>query len=218
MTQAAITHTDHDLGTLLSEDRLAPAVVERAEAVAFELATHAGVRPVVMGQVAMELASEWHAGRTPLDGDGAPIVLLPRLTRWLVLKLGETDAIFVFSGRESAMRRARELALEQGVAFYAIGPAGRITDRAAATRQWDPTDFDSDVEREEAEVAAEPERIPIEIRIEKRGRRYAVLVDDVEVATASNKQRALRKADALRNDPDLVTRPVPDEAPAEARS
>lgn len=204
-----------ELGTLFSEDRLRPEIVERAEAVALELASHAGVRPVVMGHVAMELAGEWYEGRTPLDGDGAPIVLLPRLSRWLVLKLGVDDAIFVFSGRENAVCRARELALEQGVAFYAIGPAGRITDHAAASREWGPADLDAEPAITNDDASTEPAPVPVEIRIEKRGRRYVVLVDAVVLATASSKQSALRKADALRRDPDLAARPVPDPAPNE---
>ncbi len=199
--------TDTFQSTFVAE-RIPACVVERAEVVALELATHAGVRPVVMGHFAMDLAAEWHDKKTPLDGDGAPIVLVPRLSRWLVLKLGEADPIFVYSGRERGAASAR--ALEQQVAFFAIGPAGRVTDRMAASREFGAEDFDSDEVGGDgpagaSEVAAaEVEPEPVEIRIEKQGRRYVVLVGDVVVATASSKQRALNKADVLRRDPDVV--------------
>jgi len=181
-------------------------LADRAEALAQELATHAGVRPIVMGTFAIELATEWRHRRVPLDGDGAPIVLLPRLGRWLVTKLGESDAIFVFSGRESAVLRARSLAAEQGVAFFALGPAGAVTDRAPASRTWSVDDEElTSVDGAPAAPEASDQTPALEIRIEKQGRRYAILIDDMVVATAANKQRALRKADVLRKDPDLAS-------------
>lgn len=181
-------------------------LAERAEALAQELSSHSGVRPVVMGTFAMELATEWHHRRIPLDGDGAPIVLLPRLGRWLVTKLGESDAIFVFSGRESAVVRARALAAEQGVAFFALGPAGAVTDRVPAARTWSVDDEELTSADGASVMPEAPEPTPaLEIRIEKHGRRYAILIDDTVVATAANKQRALRKADVLRKDPDLAS-------------
>lgn len=186
-------------------DHIPAELAERAEALAHELASHAGVLPVVFGKFAMELASEWFDRITPLDGDGAPIVLLPRMHRWLVTKLGESDAIFVFSGRENAVVRARALAGEQGVAFFAIGPAGAVTDRMPASRTWDFAEFDASPVEGPVEVPDDKVESPtLEIRIEKQGRKYNVLIGDVVVATASNKQRALKKADLLRQDPDLM--------------
>ncbi len=187
------------------EDEYIPAeLAERAEAVADELASHAGVRPVIFGKFAMELASEWFDRVTPLEGDGAPIVLLPRMRRWLVTKLGESDAIFVFPGRESAVIRGRALATEQGVTFFAIGPAGAVTDRMSASRSWDFAEFDaSPVEGPVVMPDAQVDPEALEIRIEKHGRKYDVLIGNVVVATASNKQRALRKIDLLRQDRDL---------------
>lgn len=198
-----------ELSSIFTAEQVPAEVAERAEIVALELAAHAGVRPVVMGHAAMELADAWRQRLTPLDGDGAPIVLLPRLSRWLVLKLGESDAIFVFSGRESAIARARALAIEQGVAFVALGPSGRTTDRMPASRTFAEPDFDdtaAETAPEPAATAPEPdETAPAEIRIEKQGRRYAVLVDGIVVATASNKQRALKKVDALRKESEAAT-------------
>ena len=184
------------------------ALAERAEALALELASHSGLRPVVMGWVAMELATQWYRREMPLDGDGAPIILLPRLSRWLVLKLGESDAVFVFSNREGGVVRARALASSQGVAFVAIGPSGGVTDRVAASREWSDADFDAEPrealeEHEPAESIPAP-MFPLEIRIEKQGRRYALLVGDAVIATATSKARALRKADLLRQDPDII--------------
>ncbi|HRE92250.1 MAG TPA: hypothetical protein PK095_24255 [Myxococcota bacterium] len=186
-------------------DHIPAELTERAEALAHELASHAGVLPVVFGTFAMELATEWFERVTPLDGDGAPIVLLPRMHRWLVTKLGESDAIFVFSGRENAVVRGRALASEQGVAFFAIGPAGAVTDRMPASKTWDVAEFDATPVEGPVEVAEEKSDPPtLEIRIEKKGRKYLVLIGDVVVATASNKQRALKRADLLRQDPDLM--------------
>jgi len=219
MTQhTAITHNEH----------IPTELAERAEAVADQLASHAGVRPVVFGKFAMELATEWFNRVTPLEGDGAPIVLLPRMSRWLVTKLGESDAIFVFSGRESAVVRGRALAFDQGVTFFAIGPSGAVTDMMPATRTWDAAEFDgSPVEgpvgvpdeqvdpptleirriarslRPATPRASGEARCRLKIRIEKQGRKYNILIGDVVVATASNKQRALKKADLLRQDRDL---------------
>jgi hypothetical protein len=195
----------------LQDDRAQADLAERAETIAAELASHAGVRPVVFGRFAMELAGDWQARVTPLEGEGAPIVLLSRLSRWLVLKIGASDAIFVFSRRDPAVRRARALAWEQGVAFFALGPSGGVTDRRRANRDWEVA---ASVDAEAAETGPGPveqveaELAPLEIRIERRGQHFALFVDDVILATAASRDGALRKADLLRNDPDIMA-PLP---------
>jgi uncharacterized protein YdaT len=91
-----------------------------------------GPRPTTVLGTAVTLAQEWKSGRLPTRPIAAPYLVQPKNGRWVIKRSSSELASHVYMRKDDAVRRAQELAKQEGAACFVFGPGGTLIERYEA--------------------------------------------------------------------------------------
>lgn len=159
----------------------APDVHAIARWLAAQCATHAALTE----GTAWRVIDEARHHPLALAGPNAPLVVQPRFSIWSVGQLGGAPLLHVLTDEHAARTKARRLANDMKVPVLVIDRGGEIEAR------YDPP-------------GAFGHKLAPTLHVERRGGRWAVVVEGRIVATAPTREKARQRARALKVDPDFL--------------